>query len=275
MGFLGVLHLAGVLTWRIRHELCAVELLGLSAGGLDACVGQSRGVRTHISNVAVFIQTLRNAHGALRGKAQLAASFLLQRRGHKRWVRAARVRLLLYPGDLHAGADQTVSQVLGALLVQHDRRADQLAGIREIATLRDLFTVDGGQLRRELVRLSIRRIHLRSQIPIFGGDECHALALALHDHAGGHRLHASGGQARHDLLPQHRRDLIAIQAVQHAARFLRIHQVLVQLAGILCRGEDGGLGDLMENHAAHGNLRLEHLEQVPGDCLAFAVGVCS
>ena len=162
VGLLGVLHLAGVLTWRIRHELRAVELLGLSAGGLDACVGQGRGVRTHISNVAVFVQTLRDAHSALRGKAQLAAGFLLQRRGHKRWVRTARVRLLLNPGDLHAGADQTVSQVLGALLVQHNRGAHQLAGVREIAALRDLLAVDGSQLGGKFVRLSIRRVHLRS-----------------------------------------------------------------------------------------------------------------
>ena len=37
--------------------------------------------------------------------------------------------------------------------------------------------------------------------------------------------------------------------------------------------QDGGLGDLVEDHPADRDLRLERLEQVPGDRLALAVGV--
>ena len=37
------------------------------------------------------------------------------------------------------------------------------------------------------------------------------------------------------------------------------------------RALDRVLGDLVEHHAPHGDLRLEHLAQVPGDRLALAV----
>ena len=274
MSLLRVLHLAGVLSRAISHELCAVKLLGLGTSRLDAGIGQRGGVRTHISNVSVFIQTLRDAHGALRGKAQLATGLLLQGGRHERWVRAAGVGLFFDASNPHRGSHQAICQMFCPGFIQHDRAAFELARIIEIAALGHLFPIDGGELGAETIRLAIRRVHFCCQIPVFGGDERHALALALHDHAGGHGLHASGGQARHDLLPQHGRNLIAVEAVQHTAGFLGIHEVIVQLAGIFRGSQDGGLGDLVEHHAAHRHLRLEYLQQVPGDGLALAVGVC-
>ena len=40
------------------------------------------------------------------------------------------------------------------------------------------------------------------------------------------------------------------------------------------RALDRRLGDLVEDHPAHRHLRLQHLDEVPGDRLAFAVFVC-
>ena len=95
VGLLRVLHLAGVLPRRRVHVLLAVELAGLVARGVDGRLRQRRRVGTHIGDVAVLVQPLRDAHRALGGEPQLAAGLLLQRRGHERRVRPAGVGLLL------------------------------------------------------------------------------------------------------------------------------------------------------------------------------------
>ena len=77
-----------------------------------------------------------------------------------------------------------------------------------------------------------------------------------------------------DLLPEHGRDLVAVEAVEDAARLLRVDEALVDVARLAERAVDRVLRDLVEDHAPHGHLRLQHLEQVPGDRLAFAVFVC-
>ena len=283
MGLLGVLHLAGVLARAVRDKLLAIQLGGLRAGGIDAGGGQRRGVRTHISDVAVFVQALRDTHRALRGEAQLPAGLLLQRGGHERRVRAAGVWLFLHVCDVQFLALNSGRQLLRALLVQ-DQRGAGLAGLEggvvlKVAALRDALAAHGGELGLEGCRITVQPgggvdRELGGQVPVVGGAEGHALALALDDHAGGDGLHTPCGQARHDLLPQHRGDLVAVKAVEHAAGLLGVHEVVVQLAGVFHGLEDRGLGDLVENHAADRDLGLQNLQQVPGDGLALAVGVC-
>jgi hypothetical protein len=77
----------------------------------------------------------------------------------------------------------------------------------------------------------------------------------------------------HDLLPQHRRDLVAVEAVEDPSRLLGVDEALVDCAGLAERPLDRVLRDLVEDHPANRDLRLQDLEQVPGDCLAFAVFV--
>ena len=99
------------------------------------------------------------------------------------------------------------------------------------------------------------------------------LFLALDDQANGDALHAAGAQPGLHLLPEHRRQRVAVEAIENAAALLRAHQVLVDVAGIVERLLDRVLGDLVEDDAADRNFRLEHLRQVPADRLAFAIGV--
>ena len=108
-------------------------------------------------------------------------------------------------------------------------------------------------------------------VPVVGGAEGHPLALPLHHDPGGHRLHPAGRQPRQHLLPQHRRDLVAVQPVQDPPGLLGVDQVGVDLARLGHRAGDGGRGDLVEDHPAHRHRRLERLHQVPGDRLALAV----
>ena len=113
----------------------------------------------------------------------------------------------------------------------------------------------------------------RDDVPVLGGDEAHPLALALDDEARGDRLHAAGGQALHHFPPEHRRDLVAVETVEDAARLLRIDERSSISRVSLERVLDRLLRDLVEDHAPHGHLRLEHLAQMPGDRLALAVFV--
>ena len=101
--------------------------------------------------------------------------------------------------------------------------------------------------------------------------KAHPLALALDDEPRRDRLHAAGREPRHDLLPEDRRDLVAVEPVEDAARLLRVDEALVDLAGLVERPLDRVARDLVEDHPAHGHLRLQHLEQMPGDRLALAV----
>ena len=111
-------------------------------------------------------------------------------------------------------------------------------------------------------------------VPVRRGDEGHALALALDDHAGGGGLDAAGRRALLHLEPQHGADVPAVEAVEDAARLLRVDQCEVEFAGVVDRLADRILGDLVEDHALHGHLGLERLEQVPRDGLALAVLIC-
>ena len=115
------------------------------------------------------------------------------------------------------------------------------------------------------------RIERRVEVPPLGGAERHPLALALDDEPRRDRLHAAGGEPAHDLLPEDGRDLVAVEPVEDAPRLLRVDEPLVDVARLVERALDRVARDLVEDHAADGHLRLQHLEQVPGDRLALAV----
>ena len=55
------------------------------------------------------------------------------------------------------------------------------------------------------------------------------LFFPLDDQANGDALHAAGAETGLHLLPQHRRQRVAVQAVEDAAALLRAHQVLVDV----------------------------------------------
>ena len=82
-----------------------------------------------------------------------------------------------------------------------------------------------------------RRVEGAVDVPPGGRAEAHAGPLALDDHAGGHALDPAGRQPRHDLLPQHGRHLVAVEAVEDAAGLLGVDQAAVEVAPLL----DGAL----------------------------------
>ncbi len=163
--------------------------------------------------------------------------------------------------------------MLGGFLAElQQSRTDQRAAGVEVAAHCDAPGIEGHQPGSEGARLrGFAGVQDGLDVGIGRGSERHAFPLAIHDQPSGDRLHASGGQLRHDLLPQHRGDLVAVEPVQNASGLLGIDQVVVEFAGVLHRGQDRFGGDLVEDHPLHRDLGFEFIEQMPGDCLPFAV----
>ena len=135
-----------------------------------------------------------------------------------------------------------------------------LAGRDPVTGDRDQFGVEGRVAGRDDV-----------DVPVVGCDVRDAFPLALHDQANGRRLDAPGGQAAVDAAPQHRRHLVAVEAVEDPSRLGGVDHPVVDPTGVRDRVVDRRLGDLVEDHSLHGHLRLEVLEQVPRDGFALAV----
>ena len=115
----------------------------------------------------------------------------------------------------------------------------------------------------------------RREVPVLFRDERFDLALAIADEFEGDRLDAARAQSPAHLVPEDRADLVAHQAIEHAARLLRVDHLHVDVARVLERLVNRLLGDLVEHQPADFFLALagELLGQVPADGLAFAVRV--
>ena len=101
--------------------------------------------------------------------------------------------------------------------------------------------------------------------------------FAFDDEAQRNGLHAAGGKAAANFVPQQRRDFVTDQAVEHAAGLLRLHQVNIDCQRLVeCLLHSIG-GDFVEHHAENGRLirllRLEFFLQMPADGFAFAIRV--
>lgn len=145
----------------------------------------------------------------------------------------------------------------------------------EVTALGDPAAVDGyepGDQRRRVGGVARTAGAERAgQVPVLGGAERDALPLALDDEPGGDGLDTAGGQAAHDLFPQDRRDLVAVQPVEDPARLLRVHHQFVELAGVGDGSPDRFLGDLVEDHPVDRDLGLENFLEMPRDGFALAV----
>jgi len=158
--------------------------------------------------------------------------------------------------------------VLLAVGAQHTCRG-------EVAALGYPVAVDGHEHCRERGDFGRSSRGLRCEIglkiPVLGRAEGDALTLPVHNQAHCHGLDPASRKLRHDLLPQHRRQLVPVQPVQHPPSLVCLDQAVVHIAR---RGD--GLGDrlgryLVEDHPLGRYPRLEFLHQVPGNGLALAV----
>ena len=258
----------------VGHGLGPVELGGLLAGGVDRLAGQRRGVGTHVGDVTGLVEGLGGAHRRGRVPVQLARRLLLEGRRREGGGRAATVRLAGHRvDDRGRGVRQRAGVRAGRGLVQVEDTGlgglrAQLALLGKVGAGRDGVAVHRGDSRAEGLA---RRRERRVDRPVLGAHVRHAVALLGDHEARGHRLHAASRQGRADLAPQERRHLVAVEAVEDAAGLLRVHEVGVQVTRVLQGALDRFLRDFVEDHAAHGNLRLQDLQEVPRDGLTLAV----
>ena len=214
-------------------------------------------------------------------------ALLLQRGGAERRVRRAAVRLALDARHLEAGLGvlQAGRQRGGAGGVEVQQRLPgaglQLADGGEVATLGDPRPVDAHQRRGEAggvvgepLLAVLGGAELGLEVPVAGGAELDPLPLPVDDQPRRDRLHPARRQLRHDLLPQHRGDLVAVEPVEDAPRLVGVDLAVVELGRVGDGAGDRLRGDLVEDHPPGRHLGLEFLEQVPGDGLALAVLVC-
>ena len=90
------------------------------------------------------------------------------------------------------------------------------------------------------------------------------LTLTLHDKTDGHTLHTTCRKGGLNLTPKHRRELETYQTVQYTAGLLGIHQVHIQMTGLLDGLQDGWLGYFVEDNAVRILfVQSQHLAQVP------------
>ena len=110
--------------------------------------------------------------------------------------------------------------------------------------------------------------------PVFFGFKLPDFALAVHDDAHGNTLHTPGGEPGLHLAPEQGREFVANGAVKDAPGLLRVHELLVQLAGIPEGVEDRRFCDLVKNDTLHRTvIQPQRCDQVPGDGFPFAVFV--
>ena len=111
------------------------------------------------------------------------------------------------------------------------------------------------------------------EVPVARGAERHARPLAIDDEPRGDALHAPGRRPRADAPERDVRDLVPHETVEHAATLLRLDELHVEVTPVVDGFVDRFARDLVEDHALHRHVGLEHLEQVPRDRLALAVFV--
>ena len=216
---------------------------------------QTQGVGSHIGDqtgqavltqLDAFIQLLRGGHRALWHHVQLARRLLLQGRGGKR-----RRRTLFLLALLDAADGKRLS---GDRL---DDRHRLLLGLELDLSVRIAVEIRGE-------RPAVCGLQMGIQRPVFLRNKRADLLLAVDHHAGRDRLDASGGQTAPHLLPKERRQLIADETVENAARLLGVDQIRVDIARVGDSLLHGFFCDFIEGHTLGALItEIQQLLQVP------------
>ena len=251
---------------RVRIIILTVAAENKRLGGGKRLLGNAQRVGTHVGDEAhralagdvhALVELLRDGHRAARRHVQLTRRLLLEGRGRERRGRRARLVRALDGFHLKRGALDVL-----------DDGVDGLFRVRlGLFAVLAVIVSDEGLVLRLVAQRGFER-------PILLRLERLDLLFPVVDHAHGDGLHAPRGEAAAHLFPQQRRELIAHDAVEDTARLLRVHQILINGAGLLDALADDLLRDLVERDA----LRLFVVElqqrlEVPRDRLALAVRV--
>ena len=282
MGLLGASRLGHILLGLGREVFGPVDPGDALSCGRDGLLGERDRIGTHVGDVTVLIESLGRPHGSPGTHPQSVTGSLLHGRGGEGGLGPAPVGPRLHPdngeglvcerfGDSAGlGLIHLEDLVLGCRLGQLPLAGEVLGRCQAPVTQLDHLSLEG----RRLVILGINGrsgCQLGHQIPVGRTDEGHSLPLTLDNQPGGHGLDTSRTQAGPHLPPEHGREFVPVEAVQHPPGLLGIDHVGVHIAGVIQGVLDGLRGYLVEDHAFDGDLGFEGLHQVPGDGLPLAI----
>ena len=220
---------------RVLFRGIKIRLFGrviIAVRGADVCQRallrfrrNTYGVRSHIRDerdmVAVFradafVQVLREAHRFGRREAQLVGRFLLHRRSGER-----RGRVAFHHRFFHRSHNEFSRFQRG----EHRFRFLFGSGLVFLA----VFLFEGSFERRVFQFLILQQ---RGNVPVFLRLERFDFPFSVHNQFQRHRLHSaarkrSGIVFRFDFVVQQGGKFVAHQSVQHAARLLRVHKVII------------------------------------------------
>ena len=205
-------------------------------------------VGTHVGNVSRFVQFLSDAHRARGRESEPRGGDLLERRGRKRAARRSRDFRFLY-------------RLYAPLLT--------LGFFQDALRLRfglGLFRTDDGKL------FVLFGLYIGAHDPIFFRNECADFALAFHDDAQGGGLHAASGETVAYFFPNQSGEIVAEEAIEHPARFLRFYQFFINLARMRERFLHGLFRNFVK-YDALGFFELDRFREVPCDRFSLAIGV--
>ena len=248
----------------------AEELGDLRASGAERRVGQRRRVGAHVGDVAALVEPLRDAHHlralmrSLRPPSCCRVDVMNGGFGRERYGFSRR-------SGPRSRCARAVRQAAGERLVE-DAHVVTLECDRSRRSRCPSRHARLSNATSEAVNARIGR-ERRFEVPVAGGDEAHALPLALDDEPRRGALHATGRQPCVDLLPADRRDLVAVEAVEDAPGLVRVDQAVVDAARAATASSIAERVISWNTIRFTGTRGLEHLEQVPRDGFAFAVFV--
>ncbi len=233
MRFLRIFRFRRVMTRLVGDIACVIAIGDRLTRGRNRAAVHLHAVGAHVSDRAILIQALRDSHGVIGGKAQLARRFLLQGGGGEGRRRIAGGGFGLDAG--HAEAP----------------RLDIGLGRKRIAFVADGEPVDLVPAPPAQPRGERRAVMLKGggHRPIFLGAERLDLALALDDQPQRDRLHPPRRFGAGQLAPQHRRERKPDQIIERAARAVSVDQIGIERARMLHRLGHGRLGNRVEGHA--------------------------
>ena len=254
VGLLGVAGLGGELARTWTQVVLAVHRGHAVAGRIDGLVGEVHRIGAHVGDEAALVEALGRAHRFAGREPQLAVGLLLQGAGGEGGHGLAHRGLGFHFGHPPRGSAGGRLEAAGfGFAEQLDLAAgfQGTCGLIEIGAPRDALAFEVAELG---FKAGTAVLELGLEIPVAATAEGASGPLTQHQQPHGHRLDPAGRKAPSHLLPKQRREGVTHQPIQDSPGFLGVHQLHVELAGLVEGPANRLLGDLVEHHALHGHL---------------------
>ena len=255
VGLLGVAGLGGELARTWAQVVLAIHRGHAVAGRIDGLVGEVHRIGAHVGDEAPLVEALGRAHGVAGREPQLAVGLLLQGAGGEGGHGLAHRGFGLHFGHPPGGSAGGRLEAAGFGFA---KQLDLAAGFQLTGGLIEIGAPSNA-LALEMTEFGFKAgafvLELGLEIPVAATAEGAPGPLTQHQQPHGHRLNPAGREAPSHLLPKQRREGVTHQPIQDSPGLLGVHQLHVELAGLVEGPANRLLGDLVEHHALDRHLR--------------------